>query len=400
MLPVPLMAKNDTRWYQPHSMDSVEEASNKVQFLSPRLIPFAIGPKTFSLGTGYSLERLSENKLGINLSFSKSGVEQKTEYFWSWTGGYDAPVSTAYKSDVVTSIVYAEIDYFYLWEFSRTKENPETWCVVPVVIDHPEGGISRLKNNILCAPSETDAEGIADALATLTVASGAKLHTSSGMFLIEAPEKDLQRHPDRAGCEVRGVEEGSPAARAGVLAGEILQTVNGKACSKETIAAAVSEATARPEGGVLHVEARYRGRSGTVDLRYPHISMNVAQLQKQLADLNRHGAASPGAAPLPPVAGASAAPGQRLGARVRAVTDADVAAFGLPRAKGVVLTTIEKGGLAEEMQMQVGDVIVEVNGSEIGDVDFLGQFVRSGAAKSFRVFRKGQSMQLTVPQSM
>jgi len=399
-LPGPLMAKNEVRWYQPHYMSSVEEASNQLQFLSPRLIPFAIGPKTFSLGTGYSLDRLSEDKLGINLLFSKSGVEQKTQYFWSWTGGYDAPVSTSYKSDVVTSIVYAEIDYFYFWTFSRTKENPESWCVVPIVANGPKDSIGKYKNNIICAPSESDAHELADALATLTAASGNSLRTSSGMSLIETPEKDLQKHPDRAGCEVYRVEEGSPAAQAGVLAGEILGTVNGKVCTKDVITTAVADATRKPEGGVVHLEARYKGRSGAVDLRYPHVDANTAQLQRQLADLTRHGAASPGVAPSLAAATVPSAPGQRLGARVRAVTDADVAALGLPKAKGVVVTSIEKGGLADEMQMQTGDVIVEVNGSEIGDVDFLGQFVRSGAAKSFRIWRKGQSLQLTVPQSM
>lgn len=400
MLPVPLMAKNEARWYQPHYMTSVEEASNQVQFLSPRLIPFVIGPKTFSLGTGYSLDRLSENKLGLNLSFSKSGVEQKTEYFWSWTGGYDAPISTAYKNDALTSIVYAEIDYFYLWVFSRTKDNPESWCVVPVVVNGPKDSISGLKNNIICAPSETDAHGLADALATLTAASGNSLHTSSGMFLIETLEKDLQKHPERAGCEVRAVETGSPAAQAGVLAGEILHTVNGTVCTKEVLTAAVAEATANPAGGVVHAEAEYRGRSGTVDLHFPHIEANAAQLQQQLANLTRQNAGSQGAVPSQAATTVPPAPGQRLGARVRTVTDADVAAFGLPKAKGVVVTSVEKGGLADEMQMQIGDVIVEVNGSEIDDVDFLGQFVRSGAAKSFRVWRKGKSVELTVPQSM
>ena len=82
------------------------------------------------------------------------------------------------------------------------------------------------------------------------------------------------------------------------------------------------------------------------------------------------------------------------------MTDADVAAFGLAKAKGVVVISVEKGGLAEATQIQVGDVIVEVNGSEIGDVDSLGQLVRSGAARSFRVWRKGKSVELSVPQSM
>ena len=397
-LPAQLLVGSTARWYAPHYMTNVEDASNEVQFLSPRLIPFVIGPKTFSLGTGYSLERLSENKLGLNLSFSKSGVVQKTEYFWSWTGGYDAPISTAFKSDVVVSIVYAEIESFHMWYFPRTKESPEAWCVIPVVAGGPKDSISPVKNSVICAPSETDAKGLVDALVTLTVASGTNLRTSSGMLLIETPEKDQQKHPERAGCEVRAVEEGGPAAQAGVLKDEILRTVNGKACTKDVIAAAVDEATAKPDGGVVHAEAQYKGRSGPVDLRYPHVEVNSAQLQQQLANLNRHGASSQVA--VPSQAAATPAPGQRLGARVRAVTDADVAALGLPKTKGVVVTTVEKGGLAEEMQMLIGDVIVEVNGSEIGDVDFLGQFVRSGAARSFKVWRKGQWVALSVPQSM
>jgi S1-C subfamily serine protease len=85
---------------------------------------------------------------------------------------------------------------------------------------------------------------------------------------------------------------------------------------------------------------------------------------------------------------------------VRAVTESDVTAFGLPRSIGVVVTNIEKGSLAEEMQMQVGDVIFEVNGSEIGDVDSFAQLVSSGAAKRFRVWRRGQTVELAVPQSM
>jgi serine protease Do len=82
------------------------------------------------------------------------------------------------------------------------------------------------------------------------------------------------------------------------------------------------------------------------------------------------------------------------------VTASDVTALGLANSKGVVVTGVEKGSLADEMQMQSGDVILAVNGSEIGDVDSFAQLVRSGAAKSFRVWRKGQTLELTVPLSM
>ena len=137
------------------------------------------------------------------------------------------------------------------------------------------------------------------------------------------------------------------------------------------------------------------------DVHYPNPDENVAALRQQsAAPSTRHPVGS--VIQVPSDAGAPAAPSSpvRFGFQVRAVTDADVAALGLPKAKGAVVIGIEKGGLADATQLQVGDVIVEVNGTEIGDVDFLGQIVRSGAAKSFRVLRKGSSIELTVPQSM
>jgi S1-C subfamily serine protease len=85
---------------------------------------------------------------------------------------------------------------------------------------------------------------------------------------------------------------------------------------------------------------------------------------------------------------------------VRALTDADVAAAGLPKAMGLLVTKVEKGSIAEDMDMQVGDVVLQANGADVGDVDAFGQLVRSGTVKSFRVWRKGQKLDLTVSQSM
>jgi hypothetical protein len=283
-LPVPLLAKVTSYMYQPHYMTSVEEASNQVQFLSPRLIPLRIGPKTVSLSAGYSLERLNENKLGLNLFFTKSGVEQKTQYFWAWDGGYNAPVSTPYKSDVVISIAYAEIESFEIWDYPWTKGNQETWCVVPVVAKNanngirgpknkgggPNSSISERKNNVICATSEADAQTFADALATLTVAGGKTLSSASSVDAARlqqqvvnlsrrnavtpaststtAPAAPLtgvhfgfQVRPviqddmaplaltNTQGLVVVSVENGSLADTVGILAGDVILQVNGAA---------------------------------------------------------------------------------------------------------------------------------------------------------------------------
>src|SRR5271157_820984 len=108
-LPAPLMARATMHWYQPQYLPTVEEASIRLQFLSPHFAPLE---DNVNLTTGYSLQRVDVNKLGINLSFTKSGVNTSSQYYWSWWGGYVAPTSTPYKDDIVTSVVYSDVAYF------------------------------------------------------------------------------------------------------------------------------------------------------------------------------------------------------------------------------------------------------------------------------------------------
>ena len=92
--------------------------------------------------------------------------------------------------------------------------------------------------------------------------------------------------------------------------------------------------------------------------------------------------------------------GFHLGIQVRAVTDADVTPLALAKARGIVVVDVEKGGLAEKMGILPGDVILEVNNSEIGDAELFAQYVKSGAVKKFKVWRKGQALELTAPESL
>jgi S1-C subfamily serine protease len=50
------------------------------------------------------------------------------------------------------------------------------------------------------------------------------------------------------------------------------------------------------------------------------------------------------------------------------------------------------------MGFKPGDVILAVNDSEIGDLEFFTQFIHSSAVKKFKVWRKGQSLELIIPQ--
>jgi S1-C subfamily serine protease len=52
------------------------------------------------------------------------------------------------------------------------------------------------------------------------------------------------------------------------------------------------------------------------------------------------------------------------------------------------------------MGVLAGDVILQVNGEQVSDINHFVQTIRSGAARSFRVWRKEQTIELSVPQSL
>ncbi len=406
-LPVPLLARDYTtwalynpRWYQPQYLPSVDEASNRLQFISPHFAPVTDKEE---LTTGYSLQRVDVNRLGINLSFTKSGVDQSVQYFWSWWGGYVAPVTTPYQSDIVISVVYADIADFRLYHNGRGADFPAIWCINPI----SRGAQS---NSAFCVASEADAHAIIDSLATLVVASGQNLDIPPGMIMSSVSEKEVRNHPETAGMQVKDMVWDSPPDRAGIKKGDIVRSINGKPCTDETAFTGLFNAAvrAKPEGGIVHLEVLHKGSTQVFDLHYANPDANLAQLRQESAGSARHSVgsvipvpeANRAAPPAPDASQATLASGFRLGIHARAVTDADVTAMGLPKAKGVVVTGVEKGSLAEEMKIEVGDVVLAVNGSEIVDADAFAQLVRSGAAKGFRVWRKGQTLELTVPASM
>ena len=397
VLPAPLLARDYTtwalynpRWYQPHYLPSVEEASNRLQFISPHFAPVTANEE---LTTGYSLQRVDVNRLGINLSFTKSSVTQDSQYFWSWWGGYIAPVTTSYTDGIVTSIVYADVAYFELYHNGRGSQFPAIWCINPV-----SRGASR--GNAFCVATEADAHGIIDALATLVVASGHDLDFFPGMTMKPVPEKETLNHPELAGMQVKDMVWDSPPDMAGIKKGDIIRSINGKTCTEEKTYTDLFNAAVRekPEGGTVHVEVLHKGNSRTVDLHYLNLDANLAQLRQQSAGSARHPVGS--VISLPTADQPTPPANVHFGFQVRPVIQDDMAPLQLTKAQGLVVVSVENGGLADTMGILAGDVILQLNGADVGNMQQFVQTVRSGAASSFRVWRKGQTVELTVPQSL
>jgi S1-C subfamily serine protease len=382
-----LLAKVNTYWYQPHYMDKVDDANTRIQFLAPHFIPGNFYGNTASGSDTFTLDRMTGSNLGLNIFFTETGVENKPQGLLGLTS-----ISTPYRKDSVTSIVFANIDFFIIR--NNTSDSIAPWCVIPV------GGDSS-PNNILCVPSEENAHQLVDALATLAVAYGKDIFPYPGMEMSEISEKYQHKHPEQSGCLVGQVYVDGPAAQAGIREGDDLRTVNGTPCGANTaIKDTTLAATAKPQGGMVRVEILRKNSPLAIDLAFPHVEVPAAQLRQQVADLARRNAAPEAAVPSQGVAPAAPPSGVHFGFNIRPVNQDDVAALALTKAQGIVVVSVEKTSLAETMGILPDDVILAVNGAEIGNLPQFVQTVRGGAATSFRVWRKGKTLELAVPMSM
>jgi serine protease Do len=89
----------------------------------------------------------------------------------------------------------------------------------------------------------------------------------------------------------------------------------------------------------------------------------------------------------------------RIGVVIQEVTKELAESFGLPKASGALVNSVEKGGPAEKAGIQASDVILKFDNKEIGSSNELPRIVaatRPGAKVSVQVWRKGERKDLQV----
>jgi S1-C subfamily serine protease len=299
---------------------------------------------------------------------------------------------TPYRDDLLVTLTYAEIEFFNIWEFHKAaKWFQNTWCVAPV-FNTPTRG------NILCLRNRDQAQKLTDALATLIEGSGSTVAHSFGMSLLPIPERELRRRPDHNGMIVKTVERDSPPNLAGVEPSEILHSVNGVPCtSREIFADAMNRAEQGANNGFIVISVLRRGREMDFEVRYPDLHgnfSNSAELRSQFAAVEL----KPPPAPLAKSGGAPVA--QRMGIQIRAITESDLTVYNLSKAHGILVVDVTRGELADKMGLAAGDVILEVNKRDVGDLDSFTQLARSGGIRRLKVWRLSQIVELEAPFSL
>jgi serine protease Do len=89
----------------------------------------------------------------------------------------------------------------------------------------------------------------------------------------------------------------------------------------------------------------------------------------------------------------------RIGVVIQEVTKELAESFGLPKASGALVNSVEKGGPADKAGIQMSDVILKFDGKEVNSSNELPRIVamtKPGSKATVQIWRKGGAKDLTV----
>jgi len=181
-----------------------------------------------------------------------------------------------------------------------------------------------------------------------------------GLQDIDGPLAEALRVSPNIGAMVSRVEPGAPAARAGILAGDVITQLDGRPTAQGHDV--VREITARRPGERIELTVLREGQSRRV---------SVTAGRRPDERNGREGS------PHRPAARREAQP-MTLGVEVLPLDPMRARQFGVSRA--VVVTAVESGGAADRAGLRRGDVVLQADGREVSGSGDLAQAVADGRA--------------------
>jgi serine protease Do len=176
------------------------------------------------------------------------------------------------------------------------------------------------------------------------------------------------------GVFVQSVTAGGPAAKAGIEASDIIVGVNGQTVKDGD--QLVQTISAAQPGASVNLKLLRDGKPVEVSVKIGDRAEIVAE--------NGSGKGSPESGE-----GEGEATHARLGISVQNLTESDREQMGL-KTGGVVIASVEPGSFAEDIGLQKGDVLVEINRHHVAaatDVRNIMQSAKTGEAMAFKVMR-------------
>jgi len=177
------------------------------------------------------------------------------------------------------------------------------------------------------------------------------------------------------GVFVSQVTPNGPAAKAGVQVSDVILAVNGRNIT--TGEQLVEMISAAQPGSTVDLKVLRDGKTMTVPVKIGDRAAIVAENGEQ-------------GAPEASEEGEGPTTHARLGVSVQNLSQADREQMGLKATGGVVIASVEPGSFAEDIGLQKGDVLLEINRHHVtsgADVRNIMQSAKPGEAMAFKVMR-------------
>ena len=365
-------------WYKPTYLPSVDAAIGTLRNLG--------GRKAFCAWNGYT-DGLDVNVDAFGLRVRGVMVATGSQYVANnggyWVGNKYVPVigggfqQTKTEAEETAVVDFPKVSSVLVWHYPNLDRDNK-WGVD---IDHTD----RKEVVAYRMPTLEIAREFADAVATLAVAAGARLHTFDGIVAkTDAANNDKLRKKLKwtanSGVVVVQVKPGSPAAVAKLQKDDILLEANGV---------------------VLRDSAQYwqlrRDTLGdkpeaTFDLKVVRAG---AQLPLTMTITNFNTGAAAIQKPGQPAVAAPAKPS--LGVDLAALTADEAKAAGVPG--GLKIISLKPDGVAAKSQLKANDILLAVNGKPTPDTEALRQILAAEQPKQFKIWRDGGEKVIEAVQS-
>jgi serine protease Do len=178
---------------------------------------------------------------------------------------------------------------------------------------------------------------------------------------------------EKEGVLVGQIYPGTGAEKVGLVSGDIIKSVDDKPI--KSVSELIKEVQRKKVGQKVKVTVVRNGKEMVLDLTLtamPERPEGQKEKEKEVEE--------------------------KLGARVQELSPAVASRYKISVKYGVVVVGIEDGGLADEMGLQEGDVILEINRKKIESLKDFEKAVREASIEKgilFHIHRKGSSFYLT-----
>lgn len=273
------------------------------------------------------------------------------------------------------------------------------------------------------ARNENIALHASNALSTLVASAGGRLFEAAGFSTYDSATREKQKKAfgwakkDLAyGIVIAEPPSGTPAARAGFKAGDVLLTIKdvpvwegieiGKDDAGNLI---IADPSVIPTGDVSrnHIRLTDAGgmsqlgeallrcllsdATGRVAVKIEAVSGTASKWTKLTRELVLRDLAKLYRGPR--------LPRFTLGMFALPLGDEDRGRLGLAGVEGLLITEVNKDGLAERLKLRVDDVLVELNGRPVRTTEELaGAMADFNKVESVKVYRTGAPVTLTMPK--